>query len=108
MVWEMNFKQGGFDSLEYAQICEFGSDEHDEVSASIAYRESALEGNSTAQYFLALAYAIGLGVRKNRRVATAWFRRAVESGEDLCNLLSDQRNPSPKALVSSFKRLIAD
>ena len=108
MEREMNCKQVGFDSLEYAQICEFGSDEHDVVSATAAYRESALEGNSTAQYFLALAYAIGLGVRKNRRVATAWFRRAVESGEDLCKLLSEQRNPSPKALVSSFRRLIAD
>lgn len=94
--------------FEHGQIFEFGSKVPNLKSAVLAYRQAAKAGNSTAQYFLALAYLMGDGVKKNRRVAVAWFRRAVEGGEDLCNFLSTRQDLSKEALIAEFCSLAAD
>ena len=41
----------------------------------------AKEGNSFAQYNIALMYAQGLGVEKNEEEAVKWYRKAAEQND---------------------------
>lgn len=70
------------------------------------YRCAAILGDTQAQFFLALNYAAGLDGHKSRRLAMAWFRRAVCAGEELCTLVSDKRDLLPEDLIRMFGKLI--
>lgn len=70
------------------------------------YRCAAVRGDSKAQFMLALAYASGLGIRKNHRMAMAWFKRAAQSGEELCELAVSLGEQSIMHQVHGFKRLL--
>ena len=70
------------------------------------YRCAAILGDTQAQFSLALNYAVGLDGHKNHRLAMAWFRRAVCAGEELCALLSDERDPLSEDLIHMFGKLL--
>jgi TPR repeat protein len=43
-------------------------------------RESALEGDTEAQYFLGLLYADGIGVKRDYAEAVLWYRKSADHG----------------------------
>lgn len=71
------------------------------------YRRAAVLGDRQAQFFLAIHYAAGWDGHKNLRLALAWFKRAALAGEELCTLVSPQRDVPPKELVRLFKDLLS-
>lgn len=77
------------------------------------YRRAAILGNRQAQVFLAYYYASNPCRRSNRRLALAWFRRAINAGEKLCELVSmsedldhDEKN-SVAVQIKQFERLLS-
>jgi len=46
------------------------------------WRELAEDGNSSAQYNLALSYYNGRGIQKNEHIAEYWFKKAADAGDE--------------------------
>jgi len=55
----------------------------DAVEAAQWYRRSAKQGDTDAQYYLAIMLRNGEGVEQNHREATKWNMRAAEQGYEL-------------------------
>jgi TonB family protein len=64
--------------LIYPNDSEAQQDMQEPLAAVEAYRKNAEQGNSDAQYRLALAYAQGQGVTRDYAKALEWFRKAAE------------------------------
>lgn len=70
------------------------------------YRQSAMLGNSKAQFFLALFYAVGQNGSKNHRLALAWFKRAAYANEELCEMAVGQQAQTIENQIKSFEALL--
>ena len=89
-------------------IAEFSVTKQSRRKSVKIYRRAAVRGDSKAQFMLALAYAVGHGVRKNHRMAMAWFKRAAESGEELCELTVFRGEQSVVRQIRGFEHLLND
>lgn len=47
------------------------------------YEKRAKEGHSDAQYIIGKTYAKGLGVQQDNKIATEWYQRSIESGNNI-------------------------
>lgn len=92
--------------MEKGLIAEFVGNKRSKRESVKMYRRAAVRGDTKAQFMLALAYAVGLGARKNHRMAMAWFKRAAKSGEELCELAVLCGEQSVARQIRSFERLL--
>jgi len=56
------------------------SDAGDHKGALVLFRRAALNGDDGSQVRLGYLYDVGLGVRRNSKIAMAWYRKAARQG----------------------------
>lgn len=58
--------------------------EQDYIIACEWFKKAAVQGNTTAMYFLGDAYQEGIGIDKNIKKAKEWYQKGADSGAENC------------------------